>query len=689
MNSVLIGTHQMDTEFGLYLPEYSIPAPVPQTKFINVIGRDGAVDLSNAFGSVHYNSREWNLDFKHFDPVNWHTISSSVFNAIHGKRLDFTFDDDPNYHWTGRFIVQDYTSKNGCGTLKVRVMADPFKYKNTQTTVSSSVPVNEQTLTGDVVTINNNKAYEVNSLGVSLSPIQDLHGYSSPWPAGGGVNLLPPMVDGTYEGNGVKAVVVNGVATLSGTTTASGNAFIVPLAESFTVPSGCYYHLGNSVANGSLAPTIENGNNTSENINYSCSPANRISPELSSKVGQTWTRIRFYIGNGVTISGTYAPMMCLDNTARDFSPYSNICPITGRTGLTVYRTGKNLLDPSLLQVFNSKKYISTVSYATQGTVKVQGDTSYALSRKSALADGKIYYYDAFGNPISDAIISSTNPFYFTTPPNCATIGFYVAVDSSGSLNSPQDAEPQLELGSTATTYEPYNGNTYAVDWTTEAGTVYGGSLDVVTGVLTVDRASVDLGTLSWQTATTAVTGKSRHRAEVSGIKPASSASSVANILCSQYKSASWNATYNAVENCIGVATSNDRICVFDDALSTLSGAAFKTAMNGVQLVYTLATPLTYQLTAQEVELLTGTNNIWSEGQVSVVITEPIVINNPTLPVVPTVTASAPMTLRWNAQSYSMDAGTRVIPQLTLQTGNNPIYVDGEGTISFAFSEASL
>ena len=171
---------------------------------------------------------------------------------------------------------------------------------------------------------------------VDMEPIQDLHGYANPWPAGGGVNKLPPMVDGTYEGNGVKAVVVNGVATLSGTATASGNAFIIPLAESFTVPSGCYYHLGNSVANTSLSPSLENGNNTRENVSYSCALANRITAELSSKVGQTYTRIRFYIANGVTISGTYAPMMCLDNTARDFSPYSNICPISGRTRLSVY-----------------------------------------------------------------------------------------------------------------------------------------------------------------------------------------------------------------------------------------------------------------------------------------------------------------------------------------------------------------
>lgn len=46
---------------------------------------------------------------------------------------------------------------------------------------------------------------------------------------------------------------------------------------------------------------------------------------------------------------------------------------------------------------------------------------------------------------------------------------------------------QLELGTTATSYEPYKGDTY----TTVLGrTVYGGTLDVVSGVLTVDRVKL-------------------------------------------------------------------------------------------------------------------------------------------------------------------------------------------------------
>ena len=46
----------------------------------------------------------------------------------------------------------------------------------------------------------------------------------------------------------------------------------------------------------------------------------------------------------------------------------------------------------------------------------------------------------------------------------------------------------LEFGDTAHEYAPYVApTTYPITWETEAGTVYGGTLDVVSGVLTVDK----------------------------------------------------------------------------------------------------------------------------------------------------------------------------------------------------------
>lgn len=45
-----------------------------------------------------------------------------------------------------------------------------------------------KTVTGAIVTFVTSKAAPLINLTATLSPSQDLHGYDSPWPAGGGAN---------------------------------------------------------------------------------------------------------------------------------------------------------------------------------------------------------------------------------------------------------------------------------------------------------------------------------------------------------------------------------------------------------------------------------------------------------------------------------------------------------------------
>ena len=374
MNSMKIGTYQMDTSFGLYLPEYTIPAPTPQTNYVQIIGRDGSVDLSEAIG-LHYDSRVWDLDFKCFDPtVNWHTLTSQVMNAIHGKRLNFEFDDDPNYFWTGRVSVSSYVSNHGTGTLKINITSDPFKYAKLSTIVTKNASTGTD-YTGALVSFNTANA-KINDLSVHIEPIQQGTGDPSP---------------------------------------------------------------------------------------------------------------------------------------------TNVRPISGLTGLTVY---------------------------------------------------------------------------------------------------------------VSPTQDPDDATVYNVDWSAQAGTVYGGTLDVVTGVLTVDMVNIP--------------------------------------------------SYNG-------ETINEPWLSSMDAY-----AAGTTPTIGAQVVYTLATPLTYQLTPQEVSTLTGQNNVWSDsGDVSVTVVTPETLTNNGRAVVPTLTASADMVLKWGNYSASVQQGTSTVPQLILENGANLIYIIGTGTLSFTWQEASL
>lgn len=104
--------------------------------------------------------------------------------------------------------------------------------------------------------------------------------------------------------------------------------------------------------------------------------------------------------------------------------------------------------------------------------------------------------------------------------------------------------------------------------------------------------------------------------------------------------------------------------------------------------WVMGTYTTTQFTANP--LLDGQNNIWSEAETTVVLDEPITLNNVgSKPVVPTVTSSSAMTLSWDGYTYSKQSGVSVIPQLVLPYGNTYLYADGNGVISFAYSEGSL
>ena len=172
---------------------------------------------------------------------------------------------------------------------------------------------------------------------------------------------------------------------------------------------------------------------------------------------------------------------------------------------------------------------------------------------------------------------------------------------------------QIEAGSTATDYEEYQGQTISVSWATGAGTVYFGTLDVITGVLTVTWATVDMGTLNWERRTTATNPYFRY--PLVGKKP-----NVAP-LCSIYKTAESVPTLdyfgnNADDYTIAGSSNNNYVVVRDDRYS--DSDSLKTALSGISLVYALATPQTYQLDPNEIYTLDGINNVYADtGDVTV------------------------------------------------------------------------
>lgn len=155
-------------------------------------------------------------------------------------------------------------------------------------------------------------------------------------------------------------------------------------------------------------------------------------------------------------------------------------------------------------------------------------------------------------------------------------------------------------------------------------TVYGGVLDVVSGKLVVDRAMVDLGSLMWFFIDQ---GNNVYFApyffaivEPLGIKYEGNFGLVTySLLCSIYRIAERGRNFTDGAMCADGIIAEQKVTQIQIKDSHYTSASdLKTALTGEQLVYELATPITYQLTPTEVRTILGDNNIWADtGSVEV------------------------------------------------------------------------
>ena len=296
----------------------------------------------------------------------------------------------------------------------------------------------------------------------------------------------------------------------------------------------------------------------------------------------------------------------------------NVRPISGYDSVVVSRYGKNLWSFASSGSKTSEGFI--FPNASMPLVLPQG--AYKFSAKASITNAiQLTFRNATDDVVATRIFTYTDvvdgkiSYDFAFAESAYKASIYT--NASASLT-----EIQLELGSTATDYEPYNGNTYTTDL---SGTRYGGTLDVVSGVLTVTHKLVTLdGTETWFTnqAGYFALQKSSYDATLSTTE-AYSDTMICNMLPYVYTQPSSQASFNAITHTIRVSMPN---------ISTL--ADFKTWLgsNNLQFILQLATPTTVQLTAQEVELLVGLNQVWANsGDVSVEYgTAPNVLINPTL-----------------------------------------------------------
>lgn len=273
-------------------------------------------------------------------------------------------------------------------------------------------------------------------------------------------------------------------------------------------------------------------------------------------------------GFAISVKTTLAPVQ---SGSGDPSP-DNVRPISGWTGVTLTRCGKNLLSKAAAGTQTSRGITFTSngdgSYTIKGTstgsISIEFTTevpitipvgAYLHVGNTGALNGNIAFVPRFtdGTTVSFAFTVENRVWKISdgyVGKTIKAIGIYV----NGVQTVDVTLKPMMCLDGASGEFEPYHGDTYTAEF---GQTVYGGTLDWATGILTVTHGQI-----------AAYAGESLPGAWIS-----------------------------------------DRDVYAPGTVPT----------TGAQVVYKLATPTAIQLTPQQITALDGTNTVYSNGYSDYVI----------------------------------------------------------------------
>lgn len=107
-----------------------VSPPRPKTKLISVPGTNTVIDLTESLtgGEVKYEPRSIRCVFYVIGGrQKWPAVYSALLNEIHGRKMQIWLDDDPNYYYTGRVVVDEYESSEANATIVVTAEVEPYK----------------------------------------------------------------------------------------------------------------------------------------------------------------------------------------------------------------------------------------------------------------------------------------------------------------------------------------------------------------------------------------------------------------------------------------------------------------------------------------------------------------------------------------------------------------------------------
>lgn len=297
------------------------------------------------------------------------------------------------------------------------------------------------------------------------------------------------------------------------------------------------------------------------------------------------------------------------NQANGTPSPDNVLPITGWTEANIYSRGGNLWDEDWVlgyyRVADGALISNTSGYiASKNKVAVRPSTTYYFNTHAIRFE--VFEYGADEAFLRRSYINANNSNIVT-----GDDAYFITFSSyTNNYGATYNYDLSLNYPSTDTAYHASNldSTVYNVSFGSSAGTVYGGTLDVTTGMLTVTYGSL-VATSALYSGTS---GSASYWCQVlaSGAKKIPN-STIGNTKASYLPTTSQTTMINTEVNAI--ATNNNGAVTFK-IVGMTSKADYDTylAAHPLTIVYELQNPISVQLDPVSVASLLGNNNIWSD-----------------------------------------------------------------------------
>lgn len=141
MNGITFGDKHSYTDLGLILSSKEIGTSEIKTSIIDIPGRSGSLDMTEALGGVKYEDRDLRFTFTMLNALrDWAGRLSALSAVCDGRLQQVILDDDPDYYYYGRPYVTGIESEGNVKYVTVSMRAEPYKLKVAETTYTLTAP---------------------------------------------------------------------------------------------------------------------------------------------------------------------------------------------------------------------------------------------------------------------------------------------------------------------------------------------------------------------------------------------------------------------------------------------------------------------------------------------------------------------------------------------------------------------